>query len=110
VQNVSHSRQAEVSFTIARKDYARGLKLLSEFLPAWPQARLSSEERIAKLSVAGIGLRTHTGVGQRMFQALADAGINIQMINTSEIRISAVVAAEQGEKGYVALQAAFGLK
>jgi aspartate kinase len=110
VQNVSHSRQAEVSFTVARKDFSPCLKLLSEFLPAWPQARLSSEERIAKLSVAGIGLRTHTGVGERMFQALAGAGINIQMINTSEIRISAVVAANQGMNGFAALQEAFGLK
>lgn len=110
VQNVSHSGQAEVSFTVPRTDLSRCLGLLKEFLTAWPWASLSSEENIAKLSVAGIGLRTHTGVGERMFRALADAGINIQMINTSEIRMSAVVGGEHGAKGYAALKAAFGLE
>ena len=58
----------------------------------------------------GIGLRSHTGVGEKMFRALAAAGINVQMINTSEIRMSAVVAAEQGDAAHRALLTTFGLK
>jgi aspartate kinase len=110
VQNVSHSGQAAVSFTIPRSELEKCLKLMKEFLPAWPGAALSHEAQIAKLSVSGIGLRTHTGVGEKMFKALAEAGINIQMINTSEIRMSAVVAAGQGAKGHAALKGAFGLE
>jgi aspartate kinase len=62
---------------------------------------------MAKLSVSGIGLRSHTGVAIRMFQALSEAGINVEMINTSEVRVNVVVDAEKGEAGLNALKAAF---
>ena len=75
----------------------------------WPQAELSFDRDIAKLSVMGIGLRSHTGVGRRMFRALADAGVNVQMINTSEIRVSAVVAARNGETAVKCLLETFEL-
>ena len=109
VQNVSHSGQAEVSFTIPRDQCDACLQLLGEFLPAWQGAAVSHEREIAKLTVAGIGLRTHTGVGERMFQVLADQQINVLMVNTSEIRMSVVVAAGQGNSGYNALRTAFHL-
>ncbi|MCA8996373.1 MAG: aspartate kinase, partial [Planctomycetaceae bacterium] len=83
VQNVSNDGQASVSFTVPRTQLTDCLNLLESFLQTWDGATLSHEEQIAKLSVAGIGLRTHTGVGERMFRALGDAGVNIQMINTS---------------------------
>lgn len=109
VQNVSDTGHAEVSFTVNRTDLHKCLKIVEQVAAQWDSATLSHEKEIDKLTVVGIGLRTHTGVGDRMFKALANANINIQMINTSEIRMSAVVAADQGQVGYRALKAAFGL-
>jgi len=97
VQNASQQRDAHLSFTVPRIDLEKCLLLTREVLEQWPDASLSYDAEIAKLSVAGIGLRSHTGVGEKMFRSLAEAGINIQLINTSEIRLSAVVAANQGE-------------
>ncbi|SFI14590.1 aspartate kinase [Planctomicrobium piriforme] len=110
VQNVSHSGQAQVSMTVPRTQLEHCLKVLKTCIADWSGATITSEPAIAKLSVAGIGLRTHTGVGERLFRALADAGINIQMINTSEIRMSVVVATNQGPQGYAALKQAFHLE
>ena len=110
VQNVSHSGEAQVSFTVPRTELQRCLLLVREVMSTWSGAELSYEQDIAKLSVMGIGLRTHTGVGERMFHALAGRGINIQMINTSEIRMSVVVAREQGAAAHHCLLEAFNLK
>jgi aspartate kinase len=110
VQNVSHSGQAQVSFTVPQSQLEQCLKAVGECIAEWPGATLTSEREIAKLGVAGIGLRTHTGVGERLFRALAEAGINIQMINTSEIRMSLVVASSQGPQAYTALRDAFNLQ
>ncbi|WP_417848051.1 aspartate kinase [Thalassoglobus sp.] len=109
VQNVSDTGHAEVSFTVQRTDLENCLKLVEELASKWADATVSYEPEIGKLTVVGIGLRTHTGVGERMFKALADANINIQMINTSEIRMSAVVAADQGRTGFEVLNKAFNL-
>jgi aspartate kinase len=109
VQNQSHDGQAHVSFTVDRGDLERCLLLVREVLSYWQGATLSYEAEIATLSVVGIGLRTHTGVGERMFKALADAKINIQLINTSEMRMTAVVARSEGRRGHSELLKAFGL-
>ena len=98
-----------MSFTVPRVDLDRSLQLVESVLQDWPGTQVSSDADIAKLSVMGIGLRSHTGVGDRMFTALADAGINVQMINTSEIRISAVVAASFGGRALQRLLDAFAL-
>ena len=82
---------------------------MREVLEQWPEADLSFDRDIAKLSVMGIGLRSHTGVGEKMFRALADAGVNVQMINTSEIRIGVVVSPENAEQAHAALLNEFGL-
>ena len=103
VQNVSHKGEANLSFTIPRADLEQCLLLTRELLEEWPEAKLSFDESMAKLTVVGIGLRTHTGVGEKMFRALADAKINVQMINTSEIRMSAVIDVEQGKKAHESL-------
>jgi aspartate kinase len=84
--------------------------LLRELIERWPGAELNFEKDIAMLSVMGIGLRSHTGVGERMFRALADAGVNVQMVNTSEIRISVVVGPADASKANTALLTTFGLK
>jgi len=108
VQNVSHSGRASLSFTVPRPDLEQCLLLLREVIESWPGAELSFDEDMAKLSVVGIGLRTHTGVGAKMFRALADAGINVQLINTSEMRICAVVAGERGQAALACLNREFG--
>ncbi len=110
VQNVSHSGQARISFTVPKVQLEKCQEVLSTLLKEWAGATFSTEPHITKLSVAGIGLRTHTGVGERLFGALAEAGVNIQMINTSEIRMSVVVAQSQGEQAYAALKKAFSLE
>ncbi len=110
VQNISHGAHADLSFTVPRGDLEQCLLLLRELIERWPGAELSFEKDIAMLSVMGIGLRSHTGVGERMFRALADAGVNVQMVNTSEIRISVVVAPTDAKKANTALLTTFGLK
>ena len=70
-------------------------------------ARLLSDAQIAILSVFGIGIRTHTGVGVRMFKALSRAGINVEMVSSSEMRVNVVVDIEEGPAGLKALQSAF---
>lgn len=110
VQNVSDTGHAEVSFTIPRTDLQKCLALAEDLAASWENATVSHEAEIDKLTVVGIGLRTHTGVGERMFKALADANINIQMINTSEIRMSAVVDSKAGQAGFESLQNAFHLR
>jgi aspartate kinase len=108
VQNVSHSGLTSLSFTVPRPDLERCLLLVREVMEPWPGAELSYDEDMAKLSVVGIGLRTHTGVGEKMFRALADADINVQLINTSEIRICAVVAGKSGPAALACLNREFG--
>lgn len=109
VQNVGHDGRTNLSFTIPSADVNQCLLLVREVLEPWPSAELTHDGHIAKLSVKGIGLRTHTGVGQKMFQALAEAEVNVQIINTSEIQISAVVAAASGPAAHKALMKVFGL-
>jgi aspartate kinase len=96
VQNVSDAGRSQVSFTVPRHDLQQCLLLVREVMSAWAGTELSYETEIAKLTVMGIGLRTHTGVGDKMFRALAAEEINVQMINTSEIRLSIVVARDRG--------------
>ena len=110
VQNVGHEGQAHLSFTMQRDDLEQCLLLTNAVLEQWTEVELDFEREIAKLSVMGIGLRSHTGVGKEMFRALADAQTNIQMINTSEIRMSAVVASECGERAEQFLLKTFGLE
>ncbi len=109
VQNMGEGDQAHLSFTVPRSSLEKSLELVEPLLKEWGDAELSHEVEIAKLSVVGIGLRSHTGVGQSMFHVLAESGINIHMINTSETRISAIVDLEQGETAYQRLLTKFQL-
>lgn len=97
---------ASLSLTVSRRDLDPALLLVREVAEQWG-ATVGFERDIAMLSVIGIGLRSHTGVGVKMFQALGEAGINIQMINTSEIRISVVVELADGGEGHRCLARAF---
>lgn len=109
IQSAPVTGTASLSFTVPSEQIQQTVSLVQTAMQQWPDAQISHDANIAKLSVMGIGLRSHTGVGQRMFQALADASINVQLINTSEIRISAVVASADGEQAKSALLNAFGL-
>jgi aspartate kinase len=108
VQNVSEAGRADVSFTVVKGDLPRALKV-AERLAEELDATVESDENIAKLSVVGLGMRSHSGVAERMFRALADEGINILMISTSEIKISCVVEAGNGEAAMRAVHRAFEL-
>jgi aspartate kinase len=110
VQNVGHRGQAHMSFTVPRSDLDQCLLLAREVLEQFPGAELSFDPEIAKLSVMGIGLRSHTGVGEKMFHTLAENSMNVQLINTSEIRVSAVIAPEHGKPALDCLLATFGLR
>jgi aspartate kinase len=107
VQDQSHQGRAELSFTVPRMSLDTSLKVTRELLGEWPGVELESDREIAKLSLTGIGLRTHTGVGEKMFRTLADLGINVEMISTSEIRTSIVVNPARGREALVALQKTF---
>lgn len=109
VQNVSRNSTTEVSFTVEVADLQKCEAAIQPLVQRWPEARASHEKSIAILAVNGIGLRTHTGVGERMFKALAEAKINVKMVNTSEIRMCVVVAKDQGNAALAALKKAFSL-
>jgi aspartate kinase len=111
VQNLTRAHRAELSFSVPRVDLARALKLTEEVVKGIdPATRVVADPDIAKLFVLGVGMRTHTGVARRMFGALAERGINISMINTSEVRVSVVVDRSRGEEALACLKAAFTIR
>jgi aspartate kinase len=108
VQNVKAPGRVELSFSVPRKDLERALQLTQETVRGLdPATRVAADAHIAKLFVLGVGMRTHTGVARRMFGALAQRGINISMINTSEVRVSVVVDGSRGEEALACLKEAF---
>ena len=110
VQNITAPGKAELSFTVPKSDLTRALKRTQDAVRAIdPQARVAGESDIAILFVHGVGMRTHTGVARTMFGALASRGINIAMINTSEVCVSVVIEAARGEEALDCLKKAFGL-
>jgi len=111
IQNVSHSGRTDFSFTVHRNDYVRTMALLqSQVLPATGAASLSGDAKICKVSIVGIGMRSHVGVASTMFRTLSEEGINIQMITTSEIKTSVVIDEKYMELAVRALHKAFGLE
>jgi aspartate kinase len=111
VQNLTGANRAELSFSVPRDHLSRALKMTQEVVKGIdPATRVVADPDIAKLFVLGVGMRTHTGVARRMFGALAERRINISMINTSEVRVSAVVDRSRGEEALAALKAAFDVR
>ncbi len=111
IQNVSHEGKTDFSFTVHRSDYARTVELLKTVvLPKTGSAELTGDTKICKVSIVGIGMRSHVGVASRMFSTLSDEGINIQMITTSEIKTSVVIDEKYMELAVRALHKAFGLE
>ncbi|MFM2118658.1 MAG: hypothetical protein RL722_126 [Pseudomonadota bacterium] len=110
LQNVSHAGKTDFSFTVNRNDYARTVDLLkAKVVPALGAADVVGDTRICKVSIVGIGMRSHVGVASKMFRCLSEEGINIQMITTSEIKTSVVIDEKYMELAVRALHRAFEL-
>jgi aspartate kinase len=110
VQNVSEDgRATDLTFTVSKNDFERARKLLEDRREELGFQRLVSDPAVVKVSVIGVGMRSHAGVAQRMFTALAEKGINIQVISTSEIKVSVLIAEEYTELALRALHTAYGL-
>jgi aspartate kinase len=109
VLNVDKPGRAELSFSVPRGELTKALGLTQEAVRDIGGARAAADDNIAKVFALGVGMRTHTGVARRMFGALAERGINIAMINTSEVRVSAVVDRGRGEEALAALKQAFNV-
>jgi aspartate kinase len=109
VQNVSEDGTTDITFTLGRADLARATKVLEDRKDLIGYAALLSDAQVAKISVVGIGMTSHAGVAQTMFSTLAAKGINIQVISTSEIKISVLISEEYTELAVRALHTAYGL-
>jgi aspartate kinase len=109
VQNVSLDGFTDFTFTVTKADFKRALQITSESAKAVEAKDLISDENISKISVVGVGMRSHAGVATKMFQTLAAEGINIQMISTSEIKVSVIVDAKYTELAVRVLHDAFGM-
>ena len=110
IQNVSKDGKTDFSFTVHRNDFEKTLDLLkTQVAPALQAADVVGDTRICKVSIVGIGMRSHVGVASRMFKALSDEGINIQMISTSEIKTSVVIDEKYMELAVRALHREFDL-
>ncbi|MFM1859840.1 MAG: hypothetical protein RL133_1340 [Pseudomonadota bacterium] len=111
IQNASHDGMTDFSFTVHRNELSKALEVISaQVQPQIGAQSISSDSEICKVSVVGIGMRSHVGVASQMFETLAAEGINIQMISTSEIKISVVIADKYMELAVRALHKAFGLE
>ncbi len=110
IQNVSQDGKTDFSFTVHRNDYARTMELLQNTVgPATNAAKVVGDPKICKVSIVGIGMRSHVGVASKMFRSLSEEGINIQMISTSEIKTSVVIDEKYMELAVRALHKAFDL-
>ena len=110
IQNVSKDGKTDFSFTVHRNDYAKTVELLkAQVLPALGAQEVIGDAKICKVSIVGIGMRSHVGIASKMFRVLSEEGINIQMISTSEIKTSVVINEKYMELAVRALHKAFDL-
>ncbi|MES9843384.1 MAG: aspartate kinase [Candidatus Sedimenticola sp. PURPLELP] len=109
VQNISEDNTTDFTFTVHRNDYPRALELLQETAEVVGAREVDGDEAIVKISLVGVGMRSHAGIAATMFETLAKEGINIRMISTSEIKVSVVVDEKYLELGVRSLHEAFNL-
>ena len=109
IQNVGTDNNTDLTFTVDRSEYQNSLKLIQSIMPEIGAEDIVAADNIAKISLVGVGMRSHTGIATTMFTTLAAEGINIQMISTSEIKISVIVDEKYVELGVRALHQAFEL-
>ncbi len=109
VQNIGQDWSTDISFTVPRTDYARTLDIVRAVVKELGADRVIGDDKIAKVSIVGVGMRTHSGVAAKMFEMLGREKINILMISTSEIKVSCVIEAKYAELAVRVLHEAFGL-
>jgi len=109
IQNLSHEGFTDMTFTVPKGDFKKALKIVNETAKAMEAGKVISDENIAKVSIIGVGMRSHSGIASKMFSTLSKEGINIQMISTSEIKVSCVIDAKYTELAIRVLHEAFGL-
>ncbi len=109
VQNISSENKTDLTFTVIRDDLKKAVKVLEKASKSLGGIEIEASADVAKVSVVGIGMASHAGVAQKMFETLANKGINIQVINTSEIKISVLIPDDYTELAVRALHTAYGL-
>ncbi len=109
VQNVAADKKTDLTFTVGRADFAKAKDVVKKVAKQVKAGGVETDDQIAKVSIVGVGMRNHSGVAAKMFQVLAKEGINLQMISTSEIKVSCVIHQKYTELAVRALHTAFGL-
>ncbi len=109
VQNVSQDGKTDLTFTVGKADFAKASETVRKVADAIKAKGVDTDDAIAKVSIVGVGMRNHTGVAAKMFKVLSGEGINLQMISTSEIKVSCVIHSKYTELAVRALHTAFGL-
>jgi aspartate kinase len=109
IQNVSREGYTDMTFTVPHADFKKALRIVQESAKGIGAGGVLSDENIAKVSIVGVGMRSHSGIASKMFQTLFQEGINIQMISTSEIKVSCIIDSKYTELAVRVLHDAFGL-
>ena len=109
IQNTSEDGYTDMTFTVPKPDFRKSIQLVEKVAKEIGAEKVLGDENIAKVSIVGVGMRSHAGVAQKMFETLAQEGINILMISTSEIKISCVIEEKYTELAVRVLHKAFGL-
>ena len=109
VQNVSLDGKTDLTFTVGKADFAKAKEVVKKIAKAIGAKGVDTDDQIAKVSIVGVGMRNHSGVAAKMFKVLAREGVNVQMISTSEIKVSCVIHAKYTELAVRSLHTAFGL-
>ena len=110
VVNAPREERVDFSYTVHRDDYEKALELTRQAAAGYPGAKVAGDDRVAKLSVVGSGMRTHAGVATQLFETLAKESINVRLVSTSEIKISVLVSEMDLERAVRALHRAYGLE
>lgn len=109
IQNVGEGDYTDISFTVLKTDLPKGMKVLKAIAEKIGAGDVVADENVAKISIVGVGMKSHTGVAAKMFKTLADEKINISIISTSEIKISCLIPEVNADKAAIGLHKAFGL-
>ncbi len=109
VQNISEHGLTDITFTVSREDYPRTMEIMHQHCADMNAKGVAGSDDVAKVSIIGVGMRSHAGVAQTMFRTLADGGINIEMITTSEIKVTVVISERDVDKAIRLLHQAFEL-
>ena len=109
IQSAAQEGSNDISFTVARTDLKKTVPILQSVSKELGGQGVLVDENVAKVAIVGVGMRSHAGVAARMFQALAEKGVNIEMISTSEIKISCIVSESDCQRAVQVLHKAFGL-